>query len=69
MNRLFDKFSIRLIEEDNGEWTAYLIDLPNVSAIGDSPEQALSELKTAWEAMKESYRKHGEEIPKPKEEK
>ena len=63
MSDKFDGFSVNLIEEDNGDWLAHFIELPNVSAFGDTPEEALHELESAWEAMKESYKKHGEEIP------
>lgn len=63
MSDKFDGFSVNLIEEDSGEWLAHFIELPNVSAFGDTPEEALHELEAAWEAMKASYKKHGEEIP------
>ncbi len=63
MSDRFDGFGVTLIEEDSGEWVAHFIELPNVSAIGDTPEEALHELEIAWEAMKESYKKHGDEIP------
>jgi predicted HicB family RNase H-like nuclease len=62
MSDKFDGFGVTLIE-DNGEWVAHFIELPNVSAVGDTPEDALRELETAWEAMKASYRKHGDPIP------
>lgn len=59
----FDGFSIELFQDDEGEWLAHFEELPNVSAFGETPESALRELKEAWEAMKESYRKHDEQIP------
>lgn len=62
MSDKFDGFSVTLIE-DNGEWIAHFIELPNVSAVGDTPEEALQELEVAWRAMKVSYKKHGEKIP------
>ena len=34
-----------------------------MSAFGESPEEALSELATAWEDVKESYQRHGEPVP------
>jgi predicted HicB family RNase H-like nuclease len=37
---------------------------PNVSAFGATPAEALSELKTAWQLVKESYQVHGEPLPK-----
>lgn len=63
MSEKFDGFSVNLIEDDSGDWLAHFIELPNVSAFGKTPEEALHELEFAWTAMKESYKKHGEEIP------
>lgn len=63
MSEQFDGFSVNLLQEEDGDWLAHFIELPNVSAYGESPEAALHELETAWNAMKESYCKHGEEIP------
>jgi predicted HicB family RNase H-like nuclease len=59
----FDGFSIYLLQDDVGDFIAHFVELPNVSAAGSTVEEALKELKVAWEAMKESYRKHNEEIP------
>lgn len=59
----FDGFSIQMIEDEDGDMMANFIELPNVSACGSTPEEALQELKEAWEAMKESYHSHGIEIP------
>ncbi len=59
----FDDFTIELIREDQKEWLAHFGELPNVSAYGDTPEEALQELSIAWEAMKASYLEHGEPIP------
>lgn len=70
----FDGFSVHLAkDEDDDDFLAYFIEMPEVSAFGETPERALAELKTAWEGVKESYRKHGERVPvfkkKRKEEK
>lgn len=59
----FDGFSIELFRDEDGEWLAHFEELPNVSAFGDTPEDALRELKEAWECMKESYVSHNESIP------
>jgi predicted HicB family RNase H-like nuclease len=48
---------------EDGEYLAHFVELPNVSAFGESPEEALEELAAAWEGVKESYRKRGESIP------
>ena len=63
MSDKFDGFSIQLIEDDEGDFVAHFIEHPNISAFGETPEQALSELEVAWQGVKESYRKHGEVIP------
>jgi predicted RNase H-like HicB family nuclease len=59
----FDGFSIHLLQDESGDFVAHFVELPNVSACGYTAEEALSELKEAWEAMKESYLKHNEPIP------
>lgn len=59
----FDGFSIHILEDKDGDFTAHFVELPNVSASGSDAEEALSELKIAWQAMKESYQKHGQQIP------
>ena len=59
----FDGFSIELFKDDDGEWLAHLEEIPNISAFGSSPEEALEELKEAWTVMKESYTNHNEPIP------
>ncbi len=63
MHDQFDGYSIHLMLDDEGDYLAYFEELPNISAYGDSPEEALHELKVAWEGMKASYRKHGDPIP------
>lgn len=59
----FNGFSINIFRDEEGDWIAYLVEIPSVSAFADSPQTALNELILAWEGVKESYRKHGEEIP------
>ena len=63
MHDQFDGFSIYLAEDEDGDFLAHFIELPNVSAFANSPEDALRELKLAWEGIKTSYRKHKEPIP------
>jgi predicted HicB family RNase H-like nuclease len=63
MSDQFDGYSIYLAEDEEGDFLAHFIEMPNVSAFAESPEQALVELKHVWEAMKESYCKHDENIP------
>jgi predicted HicB family RNase H-like nuclease len=59
----FDGFSIHIVTDSDDDYVAHFVELPNVSASGGTAEEAIAELKIAWEAMKESYRKHGDEIP------
>ncbi len=63
MHNEFDGFSIYLFQDNEGDFVAHFVELSNVSACGSTAEEALSELKEAWEAMKESYYKHNESIP------
>lgn len=63
MKDKFDGFSIQVVVDSEGDHIAHLVELPNVSACGDTVEAAIAELEFAWLAMKESYHKHGEEIP------
>jgi predicted HicB family RNase H-like nuclease len=59
----FDGYTINVFLDDDGEYIAHFVELPNVSAFGESPENALRELRAAWEGVKESYQKHGETVP------
>lgn len=61
----FDGFMVNVFYDEDGDYLAHLVELPNVSAFGPTPAEALNELKTAWELMKESYKMDGEPIPKP----
>ena len=60
----FDGFMVNVFFDEDGDYLAHLVELPNVSAFGSTPAEALRELKTAWELMKECYREDGEPIPK-----
>ena len=63
MSDQFDGFSIYLAEDEDGDFLAHFVEMPNVSAFANTPEDALRELKIAWEGIKESYHKHGEPVP------
>ncbi len=60
----FDGFMVNIFFDEDSHYLAHLVEPPNVSAFGATPAEALSELKTAWELMKECYEKDGEPIPK-----
>ena len=59
----FDGFTVNIAFDEDGDWLACLMELPNVSAFGEDPAEAVKELREAWEGVKESYRKNGEVIP------
>ena len=59
----WDGFTINLYRDDEEDWIAHLVELPNVSAYGSTAEEALEELYVAWEMIKEDYTEDGEEIP------
>jgi len=63
MRHDFDGFTVNLILDDEGDWQASFVELPNVSAFSSTPARSLAELKVAWVAMKKSYEKHGDPLP------
>ena len=62
-NYNFDGFIINLYVDEQGDWLAHFQELPNISAFGDTPQEALDELKIAWELVKEDYQQKHREIP------
>ena len=60
----FDGFTAELYLDEDGNWLAHIAEMPNISAFASTPEKALDELEIAWDLTKESYRKHGEEVPR-----
>ena len=60
----FDGFTVKVFFDEDGDYLAHLMELPNVSAFGPTPAEALAELKTAWELKKECYQMDGELISK-----
>ncbi len=59
----FDGFVINLYVDEQGDWLVHFQELPNISAFGDSPQEALEELKVTWEMVKEDYHEKQQEIP------
>ncbi len=59
----FDSWTVNVFLDDDGEYLAHFVEMPNVSAFGESPEEALKELAVAWEGVKASFQKHNEAIP------
>jgi len=54
-NYNFDSFTISLYMDEQEDWLAYFQEMPNISAFGDTPQEALEELKIAWKLTKEYY--------------
>ena len=52
-------------DSEDGDWMAHFIELPNISAWGETPEQAIVELRITWTLVKDSYREAGEPVPIP----
>ncbi|MGH8643647.1 MAG: type II toxin-antitoxin system HicB family antitoxin [Gammaproteobacteria bacterium] len=59
----FDGFTVNLYLDEDGDWLAHFVELPNISAFANSPEQALVELDTAWRLVKRSYIEDREPVP------
>lgn len=65
MNKdVFDGFNINIFLDEDGDYLAHFVEMPNISAFSDTPEGALRELAIAWKGVKESYQKHHEPVPK-----
>ena len=64
MNKdVFNGFTVNVFLDEDGDYLAHLVEMPNVSAFSDTPEDALKELAMAWEGVKESYLKRHKPIP------
>ena len=61
---IFDGFTVNLFFDEDGDYLAHFVELPNVSAFGPTPTQVLVELKEAWELMKKCYQDDGLSAPK-----
>ncbi len=62
-NYNFDGFIINLYVDEQGDWLAHFQEIPTISAFGDTPQEALEELKIAWELVKDDYKTKNREIP------
>lgn len=60
----FDRFVVTIFLDEDGDYLAHLTELPNVSAFGATHAEALDELRTGWELMKECYQRDGNSVPK-----
>ena len=59
----FDGYAVNVVRDEDGDWLAHFMELPNVSAFASTPERALKELDVAWELVKESYAREGKSLP------
>ena len=60
---MFDGFTVNLFFDEDDDYLAHFVEMPNVSAFSDTPEGALRELAIAWKCVKESYEEDKEPIP------
>lgn len=63
MKDIFDGYAVNFYLDEANEYTTYFTEMPNVSASGTTPEEAIHELEQAWQLMKEDYQASGEEVP------
>jgi predicted RNase H-like HicB family nuclease len=54
---------VAITTEEEGDYSAIVLNLPGVGGCGDTVGEALAELKDAVKAAIASYRKSGEPIP------
>ena len=55
-NDIFDGFTVNIFLDEDGDYLAHFVELPNISAFSDTPEGALKELTIAWEGVKKVTR-------------
>ena len=59
----FDGYTINIYLDDDGDWLAHFVELPEVSAFALTPEGALDELAQAWSGVRQSHEKRREPVP------
>lgn len=59
----FDGFTINLYVDEQRDWLAHFVEMPNISAFSETAKSALEELKIAWELVKEDYLSKGMTLP------
>ena len=60
----FDGFTVKVFLDEDGDYLAHFVELPNVSAFGPTRAKALAELRAAWKLIKECYQ--DDRLPVPK---
>lgn len=61
----YDGYEVKLFFDNDDHWGASIMEIPTLSAFGDSPEKALEELDVVWEMYKNCLNDSGEALPKP----
>jgi predicted RNase H-like HicB family nuclease len=62
-----DRYHINVFwSDEDGCWVADVPDLRACSAFGDTPEEAVHEVRVAMTAWIESAREHGDPVPEPR---
>jgi len=59
----FDGYTVNVYLDDDGDWMAHFVELPEVSAFAATLEGALNELTQAWSGVRLSHEKRGEAVP------
>ena len=54
---IFNGFTVNLFLDEDGDYLAHFVELPNVSAFSGTPEGALRELAVAWQCFKRAIYK------------
>lgn len=52
MHDRFDGFTVNIFLDDDEDYVAHFVELPEISAFGKTHEEALAELASAWEGVK-----------------
>lgn len=58
-------YKILIFKDEEGDFIATLVEIPELSAFGNTPDEALKELEIAYELWLESVTSHNFPIPKP----
>ena len=59
------RLPVFLERDEDGVWIASIPALPGCHSQGQSRDEALENVEEAFQAILESYRKHGEAVPLP----
>ena len=51
---MFDGFTVNLFLDEDSDYLAHFVEMPNVSAFSNTPESALREFTVARKCVKES---------------